>query len=222
MTFDSFDRLDERFGLRSKFRIPTYLDELLAKEGNQFAVIDAGFTVAGDWVVDWPELAVFMEREAHDVQGLFVLGDVVVEGSLMNRCLHGGPILYISGNLDAHNLLSGGAEISIGGSARIRDVVSGIYSHGRLAVWGVLSARLLVVDDHMFDYGKLDVCHVLNNVRIDFESEEGEAALAAFNALLIRPVEEHPSEVFTRVEQGEAVLNPNLEHSQTPWSVRSR
>lgn len=82
------------------------------------------------------------------ISGVLVLGNLRVQGDIVNANGDGGPHLIVAGNLEARNLVCGGAFVEVKGDAKISETVFAHYNHGELRIWGNLDTRLLINDDH--------------------------------------------------------------------------
>ena len=97
-----------------------------------------------------------------DEQGsIVVLGDLEVKGSIRNLDGDFGPLLMVSGELKAKNLVAGGSEIHVGGGAIIGNAVYGHYNHGTLLIAGDLKAKGVLCNDHSISVAGKIVAPVL-------------------------------------------------------------
>lgn len=115
-----------------------------------------------DWAADWGSrewLARFGIDEAADangVAGILVLGDLVIDGALINADIDSGPFLVVQGNLTARAVASGGASIIVRGSANVAECVVGTYNHGGLNIGQRLRTTLFIRDDHWMSAAEID------------------------------------------------------------------
>lgn len=104
---------------------------------------------------DWDEDNI-LYRAKHDYSlddfkqttGLIVDGDLIVDGSVINKLMEGGPFLFVTGNIKARNLIGGGAEIVIKKDALIEEFIWGHYNDGILSIRGDANCPIIVCDDH--------------------------------------------------------------------------
>jgi hypothetical protein len=93
-----------------------------------------------DWDVDWVK--------QHQVCAIACDDDLVVKGSLINRSLEGGPLLFVAGDLKVENVLKGGAPLLVLGNLGSRGVVVGEYNDGVIRIGGDLEAHAYLLLDH--------------------------------------------------------------------------
>lgn len=103
-------------------------------EGVRF--VDGHCTIDGDLLLDQPQL------------GLVVSGNLTIKGSVINRASDWGPPLIVGGDLKAKNVIGGGSEIIVLGSAQVANTVYGHYNHGELRIDGDLKAKAWLNSDH--------------------------------------------------------------------------
>jgi len=87
---------------------------------------------------------------------LFVLGDLIVEGTLADA--GDDSTLVVAGNLTAHALNTDG-ELAVGGDLVARDLVYAWYNDYAFTVEGTARTQLLVIDDREWSVGKVAAEH---------------------------------------------------------------
>ncbi len=97
--------------------------------------------------------------------GLWVTGDLKVQGAIANPCGDYGRFLVVEGETEAEHVIGGGAEIYLLGGARVSALVIGHYNHGTLQIRGHLHARVIVNDDH-----DLSIPRSSTGLRVDDDS----------------------------------------------------
>lgn len=150
-------------------------------ESRHFLFSDNSLSLEKSLFLDWKNCEEWLDQfgvkyekeEPLDIYGIIVLGDLGVNGSVLNTCPDGGPSLLIDGNLSANNLLSGGAIISINGKGYIPGCTYGHYNHGELNIEESLSTTLYIQEDHYMNVTK-------NKAKVMFSTfddclEEGES-----------------------------------------------
>lgn len=130
----------------------------------------------GDWVLpatlrlDWAEgwgdaawrarLGIVLPEgalaETERIAGLLVLGDLQIDGALINADLNDAPFLAVRGHLMARALVNGGAAIIVEGCAHIAECVIGRDNHGGLDVAQRLRTTVLIRDGHMLHAGEIE------------------------------------------------------------------
>lgn len=136
-----------------------------------FICIDGDAVIDGDLQIDykkaWSTDSVEWRRafnikddetitQNFGVRGLIVNGHLTVNGSIINSDGDNGPFLYVTGNVQATNLVSGGAFMKICGDSKLSGVAYGHYNDGDINVMGNLSCPVLINEDHSFSIdGKL-------------------------------------------------------------------
>ena len=86
--------------------------------------------------------------------GICVLGNLKVNGSIVNRTGEGGPMLYVKGNLEADNLIAGGAFVEVKGTTTVKHYVYGHYNDG-ITRLGDVVAKAVISQDHDLSTGKV-------------------------------------------------------------------
>jgi predicted acyltransferase (DUF342 family) len=80
------------------------------------------------------------------------MGDLRVEGNLLNARTDAGPLLIVLGSLEATHVALSGAQLLVGGSLRAR-VVNGSGTRGFLRVLGEVRADAMVLDGYRAEVG---------------------------------------------------------------------
>lgn len=119
-------------------------------------------TLRLDWTPDWcsrtwlTRLGIDEAVDADGIAGMLVLGDLVIDGALINADIDSGPFLVVQGNLTARAVASGGASIIVHGSAHVAECVIGTYNHGGLSIGQRLRTTLFIRDDHFMGAAEID------------------------------------------------------------------
>jgi hypothetical protein len=123
--------------------------------------------------------------------GIVVLGNLKVNGSVVNKTGEGGPMLYVKGNLEADNLIAGGAYIEVKGTTTVKHYVYGHYNDG-IARLDDIVAKAVFNSDHDMSIGKFDGPYIddfdIEEYFDDKYEDEIEAMLAG--ADIIKPIED--------------------------------
>jgi hypothetical protein len=112
-------------------------------------VLPAGTTVNGDIQLDWE--APWASKD--DVIAVICEADLTVTGTIRNRTLEGGPLLFVGGDLKVGNLIKGGATVIILGNVEASGIVVGEYNDGVTRIAGDLTAQGFYLLDHDGDVG---------------------------------------------------------------------
>jgi hypothetical protein len=107
-------------------------------------VLPPGTSIEGDLVLDWDVDWV----KQHQVGGIVCDGDLAVNGSVINRSLEGGPLLFVAGALKVEHAIKGGAPFLVLGNLRAGGIVVGEYNDGVIRIGGDLEARAYLLLDH--------------------------------------------------------------------------
>lgn len=107
-------------------------------------VLPAGTKIKGDLELDWDADWLRGKR----IVGIDCLGDLSVDGNIVNEMLEGGPLLFVGGTLKVHNLKKGGASIIVLGDLRADGWVIGEYNDGVMRIGGDLEAKAFMLLDH--------------------------------------------------------------------------
>lgn len=154
------------------------------------------------------------------IQGLVFLGNLTVNGSVINAEGDYGPFVYVKGNIACQSLLLGGAYVVVEGDIVAQEVVMTDYNHGFLNCNGVVSAPVFIVEDHSTYFKRRENILFYYNSKTDedflaendcYEDEETEEWLISpkLQALLV-----HDSTAFEELKrdlaQGEWVLKSGI------------
>jgi hypothetical protein len=96
----------------------------------------------------------FEKGKDYENYGICVLGNLKVNGSIVNRTGEGGPMLYVKGNLEADNLIAGGAFIEVKGTTTVKHYVYGHYNDG-ITRLGDVVAKAVISMDHDLGCGEV-------------------------------------------------------------------
>jgi len=126
-------------------------------------VISGDARIPGDLEIDYDGLL------DQGIATVAVLGDLAVEGRLVNADSDGGPFLFVDGNLTAGQIEKGGSSFIVLGSVSSPGVIFCDYNHGAFLVGSSLSARAIVSCDQEIHAGGeitgLVVSEELGNMR---------------------------------------------------------
>ena len=86
--------------------------------------------------------------------GICVFGNLRVNGSIVNQSGEGGPMLYVSGNVEADNLIAGGSFVEVKGTTTVKHYVYGHYNDG-ITRLGDVVAKAVITQDHDLSTGKV-------------------------------------------------------------------
>ena len=130
-----------------------------------FICIDGDAAIDGDLRIDyeknWATDAVEWRRSFNikeddtlsqnlGIRGIIINGNLTVQGSIINSDGDNGPFLYITGNVQAKNLISGGAFMVIKGHTDISGIAYGHYNDGYIDIQGNLSCPVFISEHHAF------------------------------------------------------------------------
>lgn len=109
--------------------------------------IDLGWTVNDQtWLRQFPNLSA--QRSNERVEGLIVLGNLNVKGSILNEEGDYGAFLYVSGQINCQSFVAGGAVIYAKNEVIVEEVFLSHYNHGYFRADGLLTAPVLIINDH--------------------------------------------------------------------------
>lgn len=95
-------------------------------------------------ILDWQEQWV----EQNEIVAVCCMGNLTVEGDILNRTLEGGPLLFVGGNLATNSLIKAGAPIVVLEELRANGLVVGEYNDGTMRIGGDLTAEAYLLLDH--------------------------------------------------------------------------
>jgi hypothetical protein len=106
--------------------------------------------------------------------GVIVNGNLTIKDDLFETDSQYGQTLFVTGNLQAKNLVNGGGEWYIKGNLIAEQTIYGFFDNGRLTVEGDTKAVTIFAEEHYFKFG--------GNVRgLLISIGEIEGAVARFN-----------------------------------------
>lgn len=140
-----FERLVALRNLFDPKPFAAWADHIRVDEpGGTALILPAGTIVPGDLELDYDNPDV----ETHRIGSILALGDITIEGRLLNLDGDGGPFLLTGGNLKAHEIIKGGASIVTLGSVTSDGPLFCNYSHGTMQICGDVHAPLVLLNDH--------------------------------------------------------------------------
>jgi hypothetical protein len=180
-----FSELEKEFCIRRRFLIPSHVADTYLQPGQKHILFDDNLHLNDDLNLDWGAFETLGGANPHEVKGVIIMGDLVIEGDLLNTDIDSGPLLLVRGNLVANNLRSGGGTIIVGHDASIRDIVFGNYNHGELIIQNDLYVGLLIMRDHGFSANRIHSSHTVSD-DTDLDPDSGDEAdkLSRINAHL--------------------------------------
>lgn len=118
--------------------------QLQAYTKEKVLVLPHNCVLTGLLKLDWQEQWV----EQNKVMAVCCLGDLIVDGDIVNRTLEGGPLLFVGGNLKVDNLVKAGAPLVVLGDVEADGLVIGEYNDGTMRIGGDLTAQAYLLLDH--------------------------------------------------------------------------
>lgn len=118
--------------------------QLQAYTKEKVLVLPNNCDLTGLLILDWQEHWV----QQNQVIAVCCLGDLIVDGDIVNRTLEGGPLLFVGGNLKVDNLVKAGAPIVVLGDVEAKGLVIGEYNDGTMRIGGDLTANAYLLLDH--------------------------------------------------------------------------
>jgi hypothetical protein len=212
----AFSALDEEFHIRHRFFIPSHLTEPYLQPTYKHFLVNGDLRLNKNLNFDWGAFEALGGAKANEVQGLIIMGDLTIDGDLLNNDIDSGPLLMVRGNLVANNLRSGGGSIIIGRDASIRDIVFGNYNHGELHIQNDLYAGLLVMRDHVFGARRIHASHtVSDDTDLDPDSDDGVENLRLINAHLEVKIDDVDM-LETYLKENTSVLKTSSRNTYSP------
>jgi hypothetical protein len=141
----AFERSVEARNLFDPEPLRVWAERILVDEpGGSALILPAGTVISGDLELDYDNADV----EAHRIGTILALGDLTIEGRLLNLDADGGPFLLVGGSLTAKDILKGGAALVVLGSLTAEGTIFCDYCHGSMQICGDVAAPLLLLNDH--------------------------------------------------------------------------
>jgi hypothetical protein len=201
-----FAKLDQEFAVDHYCMIPSHVKDAYVAPAHKFLLVNGNLHLEHDLNLDWGPFEASFGKSAREVRGLIVIGNLTIDGDLLNTDIDSGPLLLTRGNLTANNLRSGGGSIIIGGDASIRDVVFGNYNHGELFILRDLYAGLLVMRNHCFGAHRIRASHVVDDATdLGPGSDDAQENLRRFQEHLEAAVDD-VEELAADLEEGKPIL----------------
>jgi len=166
------------------------------------------------------------------IEGIFINGNLSVNGSVINAEGDYGPYVFISGSVNCQSLLLGGANVEIKGNIRTKEVVMTYYNHGSFNCSGLIDSPVFIVTDHnttfaerkndLFYYSdRDDDVDPKNECEYDDETDE-EIISNELRKLLDNPLIETFEELERELALGELILKQNNPPAKTYEYWRDR
>ncbi|RAJ08244.1 hypothetical protein LX64_00891 [Chitinophaga skermanii] len=180
--------------------------------------IDTGFFYVneGDMLIE-DHVDLNIVNAPGDIQGIIITGNLVVFGNILNHELDFGLAFYVMGNITCDNFLIGGAATYIGGNLSAREVILLHYSAGWMQINGLISSRVMIVDDYPFIPKEMNITQFYDNSRDEnspkenacFRDESGNYRISNnLKALLNMPDALIYEDIIDELSQGSSVLLP--------------
>ncbi|WPV65889.1 hypothetical protein [Chitinophaga sp. LS1] len=103
-----------------------------------------------------------LDLDVPDYFGIIVIGDLIVNGNIMNEETDGACSLIVLGNLKAKNVIVGGQLIYVTGYVAVKELLMGIYNHGEFNSQSYVWAPIVVADDYRFHFSDFARVKVLD------------------------------------------------------------
>lgn len=103
-----------------------------------------------------------LDLDIPDYFGIVVIGDLIVQGNIMNEETDGACSLLVLGNLKAKNVIVGGQLIYVTGYVAVQELLMGIYNHGEFISQSYVWAPVVVADDYSFYFSNFAGVKVLD------------------------------------------------------------
>lgn len=205
---EQFSKLNEQFFITHCCFIPSHVNNAYLFPTSKFILISGNLQLDHDLNLDWGPFEVLFEKNPNEISGLIVIGDLIINGDLLNTDIDNGPLLMVRGNLVANNLYSGGSTIIVGRDASVRDLVFGNYNHGELIVMNDLHVGMLVMRDHCFSAEKIQATHAVDDdTDLEFDSEDASENLQRINDRLEVAIQD-VDELGSYLSQRTSILKP--------------
>ena len=118
--------------------------QLEAHNNGKVLILPNNCVLPGLLILDWQEQWV----EQNEIVAVCCMGDLTVEGDIINRTLEGGPLLFVGGKLASKNVIKAGAPIVVLEDLSANGVVIGEYNDGTMRIGGDLTAEAYLLLDH--------------------------------------------------------------------------
>jgi hypothetical protein len=155
--------------------------------------------------------------DGRPLMGFVVIGNLTLDGGVLNETGDYGPVLYVAGNLTCRNLMIGGAPVRVEGNVWVEEVIMLHYNHGWMQCDGTFFAPIMIVDDyHLMPFRKEISQFYYNDNDPESpeenecrESEDGDRGISEnLRVLLNNPLTTDFEEICRDLAAGESVLQP--------------
>jgi hypothetical protein len=167
------------------------------------------------WIKQFSGLQV--QHSDERIEGLIILGNLCVKGSIINEEGDYGVFLYVSGQINCQSLVAGGSVIYVKGDINTEEVFISHYNHGYFKCDGLVTSPILIINDHytelskykagLFYYNdKTGECPPENACYLDEETGEDWQCSTKLTKLLDNPTPTFEELIFD-LNDGEYVLS---------------
>ncbi|NML41893.1 polymer-forming cytoskeletal protein [Chitinophaga sp. G-6-1-13] len=180
-----------------------------------FYVHKGDLHLQGDLIIDTDRLDNM--PDGRPPLGFAVIGNLTVDGGILNETGDYGPVFYVAGNLTCRNLMVGGAPTRVEGDVRVEEMIMLHYNHGWMQCDGTFIAPIMIVDDyHLMPFRKEISQFYYNDndaespeVNECGESEDGDPVISEnLRVLLNNPLTTDFEEIRRDLAAGESVTQP--------------
>ncbi len=218
----------------SRYQIHTKIYEseaaFLDMESNDsyFYIHTGDLHLQGDFVLDTDTLE--DAPDGRPILGFLIIGNLEVEGSILNETGDYGPILYVAGNVSCRHLLIGGSPVRVTGNISAAEVIMLHYNHGWMQCDGTFTAPVMIVEDYYLMPAAKDISLFYYNDRDPEspadnaceESEDGDDIISPkLRALLNNTLTTDFEELRRDLAAGESVLQ-RQEQPASYWQQKVR
>lgn len=161
------------------------------------------------------------------VPGVIVIGDLSVDGSIINASLESGVFVYVTGDVTCTNLVAGGAHIVIGGALHAKNAVYAHYNDGSLKIGGDLSCRYFVSEDHMVSHDNVTADYYYNSHSYEIPEdvlplEDEKTGSALIPPRLTRLLDPPAPKLFDQLLRDLCEDPPSVEKNADYWLAKVR
>ncbi|MBB5638023.1 hypothetical protein HDE68_003949 [Pedobacter cryoconitis] len=114
--------------------------------------IDLGWTSNDkQWIKQFQGLQI--QQTDDRIEGIIVLGNLSVKGSIINEEGDYGAFLYVAGSITCQSFVAGGSVIYAQGDIITQEVLISHYNHGYFKCDGLVTSPVLIISDHYTEIG---------------------------------------------------------------------
>lgn len=128
-------------------------------------------TQSSDWLSRTFGIQTGFEKQC-GIAALVVMGNLTVNGNIVNGNDNAGAGVFVAKNLKTYNLTAGGAWMEINGDAEVEECTYAYYNDGLLSIGGMLRTTIFISEEHDSRIGAIEAIFSMPDAFDDMEEDE--------------------------------------------------